>query len=87
MIPDFRQPPPSSRIVQLTALRAAFPGYTFNVIVTGDKPRIEAVAKDLTSPVYCLISADAREIWREIWRELAVTVEVACGVSVRSQPC
>jgi hypothetical protein len=52
MIPDFRQPPPSSRIVQLTALRAAFPGYTFNVIVTGDLPRIEAVAKDLTSPVY-----------------------------------
>jgi hypothetical protein len=83
MIPDFRQPLPPSRIVQLTALRAAFPGYTFNVIVTGDKPRIEAVAKDLTSPVYCLISADAREIWRE----LAVTVEVACGVSVRSQPC
>jgi hypothetical protein len=83
MIPDFRQPPPSSRIVQLTALRAAFPGYTFNVIVTGDLPRIEAVAKDLTSPVYCLISADAREIWRE----LAVTVKVAYGVSVRPQPC
>jgi hypothetical protein len=69
--------------VQLTALRAAFPGYTFNVIVTGDLPRIEAVAKDLTSPVYCLISADAREIWRE----LAVTVKVAYGVSVRPQPC
>jgi hypothetical protein len=83
MIPDFRQPLPPSRIVQLTALRAAFPGYTFNVIVTGDKPRIEAVAKDLTSPVYCLISADAREIWRE----LAVTVKVAYGVSVRPQPC
>lgn len=83
MIPDFRQPPPPSRIVQLTALRAAFPGYTFNVIVTGDLPRIEAVAKDLTSPVYCLISADAREIWRE----LAVTVKVAYGVSVRPQPC
>jgi hypothetical protein len=83
MIPDFRQPPPRSHIVQLTALRAAFPGYTFNVIVTGDKPRIEAVAKDLTSPVYCLISADAREIWRE----LAVTVKVAYGVSVRPQPC
>jgi hypothetical protein len=44
---------------------------------------IEAVAKDLTSPVYCLISADAREIWRE----LAVTVKVAYGVSVRPQPC
>jgi hypothetical protein len=83
MIPDFRQPPPRSHIVQLTALRAAFPGYTFNVIVTGDLPRIEAVAKDLTSPVYCLISADAREIWRE----LAVTVKVAYGVSVRPQPC
>jgi len=83
MIPDFRQPPPPSRIVQLTALRTAFPGYTFNVIVTGDKPRLEAVAKDLTSPVYCLISADAREIWRE----LAVTVKVAYGVSVRPQPC
>ena len=83
MIPDFRQPPPRSHIVQLTALRAAFPGYTFNVIVTGDKPRLEAVAKDLTSPVYCLISADAREIWRE----LAVTVKVAYGVSVRPQPC
>ena len=83
MIPDFRQPPPPSRIVQLTALRTAFPGYTFNVIVTGDKPRLEAVAKDLRSPVYCLISADAREIWRE----LAVTVKVAYGVSVRPQPC
>ena len=83
MIPDFRQPPPRSHIVQLTALRAAFPGYTFNVIVTGDLPRIEAVAKDLTSPVYCLISADAREIRRE----LAVTVKVAYGVSVRPQPC
>ncbi len=81
-IPDFQPAPPPARIAQLAALRTAFPDYAFNVIVTREKPRIEAVAKDLSSPVYCLISPDAREIWRE----LACTVGVAYGVSVRAQP-
>lgn len=66
-IPDFRLPPPSSRRVQLAALRAAFGDrYNFSlIVVTGDKPCYEAVSKDGGSP-YCLISDDVREIWREL---------------------
>ena len=59
-------PPVPSAHAQAAALRAAFPGYTINVITRrGDKPRFEAVSRDGGSP-YCLISADAREIWREL---------------------
>ena len=32
MIPDFQMPPPRSAHVQAAALRAAFPGYTVNVL-------------------------------------------------------
>lgn len=59
-------PPAPAAHVQVTALRTAFPGYTFNLIRHRDeKPRFEAVSRDGGSP-YCLISADAREIWREL---------------------
>jgi hypothetical protein len=59
-------PPSPSAHVQAAALRAAFPGYIVNVITRwGDQPRFEAVSRDGGSP-YCLISADAREIWREL---------------------
>ena len=52
--------------VQAAALRAAFPQYAVNVIVHhGEKPRFEAVSRDGGS-LYCLISDDAREIWREL---------------------
>jgi hypothetical protein len=51
---------------QAAALRATFPGYTVSVLVRrGEKPRFEVVSKDGGSP-YCLISTDAREIWREL---------------------
>lgn len=65
MTPDFRPPPPPAVRVQAEALRTAFPGYVVNVIVTGGKTRFEAVSRDGGSP-YCLISTDAREIWREL---------------------
>jgi hypothetical protein len=64
--PDFRLPPPPAISAQADALRAAFPNYTINVLkCRGDKARFEAVSKTGANP-YCLISADAREIWREL---------------------
>jgi len=61
-------PDAASAHVQAAALRAAFPGYIVNVITRwGDKPRFEVVSRDGGSP-YCLISADASEIWRELRR-------------------
>jgi hypothetical protein len=63
---DLRTPPSPAVAVQAAALRAAFPDYTINVIQNrGDKPRIEVVSRNGGSP-YCLISTDAREIWREL---------------------
>jgi hypothetical protein len=65
MTADF-QPPPAPARVQAAALRSAFPGYIVNVIKSpGGKPRYEAVSRDGGTP-YCLISTDAREIWREL---------------------
>ncbi len=65
-VPDFRLPPPPDICVQADALRAAFPNYTVNVLkFRGDKPRFEAVSRTGGNP-YCLISTDAREIWREL---------------------
>ena len=56
---------PSAHI-QATALRAAFPQYAVNVIGhPGERPRFELVSRDGADP-YCLISTDAREIWREL---------------------
>jgi hypothetical protein len=64
--PDFRLPPPPSAQIQVAALRVAFPGYSFNVIWSrGEKPLFEAVSRNGGDP-YCLISSDAREIWREL---------------------
>jgi hypothetical protein len=64
--PDFRTLHPPSASVQAAALRAAFPQYTVNVITRRDgKPRFEALSRDGGTP-YCLISTDAREIWREL---------------------
>lgn len=66
MAPDFRPPPTPSVTVQAEALRVAFPGYIVNVIARrGDDPRYEVVSRDGRNP-YCLISADAGEIWREL---------------------
>jgi hypothetical protein len=66
MSPDFQPPPRPAIQVRAAALRAAFPAYTVNVIqIRGDGPRFEAVSRDGRSP-YCLISSDAREIWREL---------------------
>lgn len=65
-VPDFRPPPPPDLSVQAAALRAAFPNYTVNVLEwRGDKARFEVVSKTGSNP-YCLISTDAREIWREL---------------------
>jgi hypothetical protein len=64
--PDFSLPPPPAVSAQAAALRAAFPGYTINVLkYRGEKARFEAVSRTGGNP-YCLISADAREIWREL---------------------
>jgi hypothetical protein len=62
----YRPPSPPDARVQAAALRAAFPGYVVNVItIRGEKPRFEAVSRNGGNP-YCLISSDAREIWREL---------------------
>ena len=58
--------PAPSALAQAAALRAAFPSYVINVILNrGEKPRFEAVSRDGGNP-YCLITTDAREIWREL---------------------
>jgi len=67
-VPDFAMPL-TPHVVQLTALRTAFPGYWFSLIPAGvgGKDCYEAVAKNgSNSRVYCLVSHDAREIWREL---------------------
>lgn len=51
--------------VQAAQLQAAFPGYHVTVIMRWDGPRFELVSKDDANP-WCLISPDAREIWREL---------------------
>jgi hypothetical protein len=64
--PDFGPPPPAAVSAQAAALRAAFPDYIVNVIQHhGEPPRYEVVSRDGRSP-YCLISTNAREIWREL---------------------
>ena len=58
--------PSASAHIQAAALRAAFPQYVVNVLARrGDKPRFEVVSRD-GGALYCLISDDAREIWREL---------------------
>ncbi len=48
------------------ALRIAFPRYSVNILPRrGGRPRYEVVSRD-GSNLYCLISDDAREIWREL---------------------
>jgi hypothetical protein len=75
--PDLRMPPSPAIAVQAAALRAAFPRYTVNVIkCRGEKPRYEVVSKDGGNP-YCLISEDAKEIWREL-----KAAALAAGVTV-----
>ena len=63
-VPDLMPPPPSRR-VQLAALRTAFPDYAFNLIRGNRGFRYKAVSRNGGNP-YCLISTDAREIWREL---------------------
>jgi hypothetical protein len=64
--PDSRSPAPPAVATQAAALRAAFPHYAVNVIQHhGEPARYEAVSRDGHNP-YCLISTDAREIWREL---------------------
>jgi hypothetical protein len=59
-------PPAPTAHTQVTALRTAFPGYTFNLIRhRGGRPRFEAVSRNGGDP-YCLISADATEIWEAL---------------------
>jgi hypothetical protein len=58
-------PPDPSVHVQATALRCVSRLHDQCDYRWGQKPRFEAVSRDGGSP-YCLISADAREIWREL---------------------
>ncbi len=66
-------------VIELATLRAAFPGYVFNVIRGDGEPRYEAVSREGANP-YCLISSDACEIWRE----LKQAVKVAQGITVQA---
>jgi hypothetical protein len=66
MQPTCCAPLPDDARAQAEALRAAFPGYVVNLIMSrGDRPRFEVVNRSGGNP-YCLISTDAREIWREL---------------------
>jgi hypothetical protein len=57
---------PELSVLQIAALRAAFPEYEFQVIRSrGEKPLFEAVSRTGGNP-YCLISESAAEIWREL---------------------
>lgn len=57
---------PAPASVQAAALRAAFPGYSVNVLrQRGERPRFEVVSRDGGSP-YCVISDDAAEIWQTL---------------------
>jgi hypothetical protein len=60
-------PPLPGARVQAEALRAAFgTRYIINVLkCRGEKPLFEAVSRNGGNP-YCVISDDAREIWREL---------------------
>jgi hypothetical protein len=55
----------TSSAAQAAALRKAFPAYSVFVSTTGGVPRFELVAKNDRNP-WCLISADADEIWHEL---------------------
>ncbi len=61
------EPPPAPGAhVQAAALRIAFPRYSVTLLPRrGERPRFEIVSRDGSNP-YCLISDDAREIWREL---------------------
>lgn len=60
-------PSAPSAHVQAAALQAAFPQNVVSVIARrGERPRFEVVARDTSRDLYCLISDDAREIWREL---------------------
>jgi hypothetical protein len=52
---------------QAAALQEAFPSYSVRVAIHGDEARFELVTRNDGSP-WCLISSDAREIWRELGR-------------------
>lgn len=67
-VPDFQMPPLPGVRVQAEALRAAFgTRYIINVLkCRGEKPLFEAVARDTGRDLYCIISDDAKEIWREL---------------------
>jgi hypothetical protein len=64
--PDFKPPPPAEDRVQADALRVAFPKYRVSTIIKGGKVHFEAVAKDAGNPLYCVISTDAKDVWRAL---------------------
>jgi hypothetical protein len=57
---------------QADALRAAFPDYQIFVTRMGGEYRFEAIRRRGGGGPWCLISADAREIWQELRQTLAV---------------
>ena len=59
-------PSAPSAHVQAAALRAAFLGYIVNVLAPWLAPAIRGSGQGYQPRLYCLISLDAREIWREL---------------------
>jgi hypothetical protein len=63
MTERYSAPSPRARAA---AIREAFPSYAVIVSVRqGDRPRFEVVTRNDGNP-WCLISADADEIWHEL---------------------
>lgn len=56
--------PPPDEEVQLAALRAAFPDFSFTVISAGGKRRFEAVRARGGGLLYSVMTTDPEELWR-----------------------
>jgi hypothetical protein len=63
---DFEPPPPPGARVQAEALRVAFPDYQVMLAKIGGEHRFEVVRRRGDGNPWCLISTDAREIWRNL---------------------
>jgi hypothetical protein len=63
---DFEPPPPPGASVQAEALRVAFPDYQVRLATIGGKQQFEVVRRRGDGNPWCLISTDAREIWRNL---------------------
>jgi hypothetical protein len=63
---DFEPLPPPDASVQAEALRVAFPDYQVRLARIGDEDWFEVVRRRGEGDTWCLMSTDARAIWRDL---------------------